>query len=275
MPDALHARIVPASRLSDDAYHADRSHVSSSTLKAILKSPLHYRWALANPRTPTKAMRLGTLIHAAVLEPERFAREFAVAPPLDLRTKAGKAALEALEAENPGKTVIFADDFASIERVRSGLAAHETARALLELRSEREESVFWTDPETGAPCKSRKDLRVDLDDGLIVDLKKTSSAERAAFARQVANLHYDLSAVMYTLGDAMAYGVAPQFVWVCVEEDTGAVGVYRPDEDFRARGRKNLRHALRLLAECRERDTWPGYQDGLSIETVSPPRWAA
>ncbi|HTQ44502.1 MAG TPA: hypothetical protein VMI75_17190, partial [Polyangiaceae bacterium] len=45
---------------------ADPLHFSA--LRCMSKSPAHYRAAVLSPREPTYAMRLGTAIHAVVLE---------------------------------------------------------------------------------------------------------------------------------------------------------------------------------------------------------------
>jgi hypothetical protein len=274
LDDPYDVRIVPAAQLSAEAYHADRTAVSSSKLKAILVSPLHFQCRLIEPNEPTPSMRLGTAIHAALLEPDRFACEYVRIEKHDLRTKAGKAAREAFMRQHEGKTFISQDDLDAIERLRDAIARHPVAHALLTLPSAREESVFWTDPETGIRCKSRKDLRINIGDGMIVDLKKTVSAAAGAFAKQVVSLDYDLSAAMYVAGDTLAYGARPKFVWLALEDRSGALVLYEPDPEFIARGQRQFRAALSLLSECRASDRWPGYQDGTKLEVLAPPPWA-
>ena len=75
------ARILE--NLTNAEYHASEG-ISASGLKLIGRSPLHY-WAAyldpkREPRVETPALKLGTAIHTAVLEPMRFADEYVVVP---------------------------------------------------------------------------------------------------------------------------------------------------------------------------------------------------
>ena len=72
-------------------YHADRSCVSVSGLKQILRSPAHFQAYLQGlTRKETPSMFMGTAIHARLLEPEVYAAEYVVAPEADKRTKEWK-----------------------------------------------------------------------------------------------------------------------------------------------------------------------------------------
>ncbi len=71
-------------------YHAHPA-IGSTALRALIRSAEHYHAeyvACTAPRAETPAMRRGT----AVLEPEKWATRYAVAPECDRRTKAGKEA---------------------------------------------------------------------------------------------------------------------------------------------------------------------------------------
>ncbi|MDZ4154211.1 PD-(D/E)XK nuclease-like domain-containing protein, partial [Methylicorpusculum sp.] len=66
--------IYSADALSNAAYHKDQSSVSSSQLKLLLRSPLHFQQGLNEAHEETPAMRIGTAIHTALLEPDQFRR---------------------------------------------------------------------------------------------------------------------------------------------------------------------------------------------------------
>ena len=55
--------------VTNEAYHADRSCVSVSGLKQLLRSPAHYQAYLNGHRKETPAMFLGPAVHARLLEP--------------------------------------------------------------------------------------------------------------------------------------------------------------------------------------------------------------
>ena len=48
--------------LSSEAYHAETECASNSNLSLLKRSPIHMKWAQANP-VESPAMRLGTLVH--------------------------------------------------------------------------------------------------------------------------------------------------------------------------------------------------------------------
>src|SRR5581483_10081660 len=97
--------------LTNEEYHAHRA-TSHSTLEMFRRSrklyhAIHVARTMDRPE-PTAAMQLGTHVHCAVLEPERFEAEYVYAPKCDRRTTAGKAAYAEFCAATAGKTVIDA-----------------------------------------------------------------------------------------------------------------------------------------------------------------------
>ncbi|NBO40554.1 MAG: hypothetical protein EBU92_03265, partial [Betaproteobacteria bacterium] len=61
------------------------------------------------------------------------------------------------------------------------IANHAGACTLLDGDIAIENSMFWTDQETGIECRARPDII--RPDGLIVDLKTTQDAGASAFAK--------------------------------------------------------------------------------------------
>ena len=74
-------------------YHATKA-VSQSLLKRLGQSPAKLRWHLDHPQDEkdSPAKRVGSAVHCALLEPEKFESSVVVMPDVDRRTKAGKAA---------------------------------------------------------------------------------------------------------------------------------------------------------------------------------------
>src|SRR5699024_4433160 len=62
-------------KMPEAAYHKHPAH-GSTAVRAALKSIAHFRHHQATELEPTAAMRLGSAVHCAVLEPERFEVEF-------------------------------------------------------------------------------------------------------------------------------------------------------------------------------------------------------
>lgn len=257
--------------LTNEAYHALEA-VSPSRLKVLARSPLHFFDQFLSEdrekREPTPAMLLGTALHTAVLEPELWSKTVAVPPhAFDRRTKVGKEAAAAFEAESAGKIVLTPDDADQVRRMADAVRKHPAAGFLLELPGRREASYTWTDPSTGLACKCRPDWHSE-DRRIVVDVKTTRDASRLEFAKSIANLDYHVQAAWNQ--DALQ---AEQFITIAVENVRPfAVAVYPASGAMIAAGQRRIEAAMALLAECQATDVWPGYGD-LVQEPIELPAW--
>jgi hypothetical protein len=251
-------------------YHA-RPEVSKSRLDLLNRSPLHF--ISAPPVVETAAMRIGTALHVAVLEPNDWSTLYACAPDVDRRTKEGKAAYAAALEAVGGGTLLPADDYAAVLGMAEAVSRSSVASKLLARSLDCEVSVFWTDEETGIECRARPDALAD-DRSFVIDLKTTDDASPGAFERSIAKWGYHRQAAFYLDGVAAATGKRPEaFVFVVVERNAPhAVASYALTDDALEQGRRENRRLLALLKECRELGKWPGYPD--SIQMISLPAWA-
>lgn len=245
-------------------YHADPA-ISASHLHAIARSPYHYwsRYLDPNrtPVEPTAAMRLGSLVHCAVLEPEDLLQRYSVAP--DRRTKEGKAAVARMAAE--GIEAVSESDMALALSMAASVRVHPAAAALL-AQGKAEQSFWWDDAATGLRCKCRPDWYIGA---TVVDLKTTTDASPAAFARSVATFRYHVQASHYLAG---LHG-AERFVFIAVEKTAPyAVAVYELDAAAMAAGDELRQRDMRIIADCRATTDWPGYGD--DCQALSLPSWA-
>lgn len=262
--------------LSNEAYHAAPG-VSKSMLDVVARSPAHYyaRFLAPErlPHEPTPAMRLGTAVHAAVLEPERFAAAYFAAPEgIDRRTNAGKAAWAQAIADNVGREMLTAEDYAVCMEISSAIRKHRIAGGLLR-SGMAERSFFAKDTETGLIRKARPDWITD--GGIAVDVKTTDDASPAAFGRSAANFRYDVQAAWYLDAVGMAVGESPsQFVFIaCEKAPPYAIGVYFIEAQHIETGREKARRDLLRIAECQAAKAWPDY--GNEVMPLLLPAWAA
>lgn len=260
--------------VSNAEYHGGAG-ISKSGLDRIAQSPLHY-WSEyldpnRAPRVETPAMKLGTAIHAAVLEPDVFRDGYLAAPKIDRRTSAGKAAFADLQAkaDERGAILLDADDYAACQTIAAQVRTHPSARALF-ANGKAEQSAFWTDAETGVLCKARPDWMMP---GAILDVKSTDDASLSGFQRSVVKWRYHVQAAWYLDGIAAATGEQMQAFIFCVFEKSPpyAAAFYYADADMIELGRREYRQALRLYADCLESDRWPGYPT--EILPISLPVW--
>lgn len=251
-------------------YHALPS-VSKSGLDLIRKSPAIYKYRRENPQLPTPAMRMGTLTHTAILEPDRMS-ELIVAPAVDRRTSAGKAAWEAFLIQSEGREIVTADELDQLDGIRRAVWAHPAASKALGMLREVETSIFWTDPEAGIECRCRPDGI--MANGAILDVKTTKDARPDEFARSIANYRYHVQAAFYSDGYAAAFGSPPKgFMFLAVEtEPPYLVACYVLDAKAVIRGRAEYQQDLATYKTCVETDTWPGLSADPII--IDLPRWA-
>lgn len=255
------------------AVYAATPGVSITRLKEIERSPAHYRHRLHHPAT-SAPLTLGTAAHCATLEPERYARDFAV---WDERTESGALRprrskdFAAFAAEHAGKTIVTGDEHAHAHAIANAVRGHVTAARYLET-GDPEVSMRWT---TGAhQSKGRVDW-LTVVDGLdvLVGLKTTVDCRPHVFGRQAARLGYAMQWAYYYDGYHAITGRLAKVVEIVVESAPPyAVAVYVVPAEVLELGRGTYLDMLDRLAECERADSWPGPVVGeVALEL---PRWA-
>lgn len=263
------AGLIPGIPIEE--YHRGAG-TSKSQLDQLAKSPAHYLASLTTQRKETAAMRIGSLFHGLVLEPERV--RIAVAPVCDKRTKDGKATWEAFCLENAGAEIVTAEEGEMLNGMVASVRAHPAANALLSGPGIAEGSAYWVDEYSGELCRCRPDFyRQDL--GIIVDLKSTEDASPKEFARSIAKYRYHVQSAFYQDGLEAATGeYVKGFIFVAVEKKAPfAVMVCQLDMQGFEAGRIAYKENLLALADCKASGKWPAYSD--RVETISLPAWAA
>jgi hypothetical protein len=256
----------------NEIYHGDRSAVSSSSLKLVLRSPAHFIALQEEPEESTVAKDFGTALHSALLEPEKYRELYVAKPTIDKRTKSGKALAETIAVELAGKMQISPASMAEIEAMVASARRHPRVIEMLQ-DGEAEVSYVWKDEATGILCKCRPDW---LNTEAIWDLKSCIDASEVGFSRACAKYKYHVSAAYYVEGVRKLTGKTLPFRFVASEKDPPyAVAVYEASEAFLRSGRRLVRQALDRLQDCRERGHWPSYQPEGRIEQLELPRWAA
>lgn len=243
--------------------------VSKSDLDLIAKSPLHWKQSV---RDETAAMRIGSAVHCAVLEPERFAKVYVTAPECEKRTKAGKEAFAEFEAANAGKIILSIDESSLCRSVTNSINRHTRAFHLLDGAAQAEVSALWSDQEFNVRCRARIDAISK--DGWLVDLKTTGDASPRAFAKSCANFRYHVQAAWYLDGYHAATRDLPAgFVFIAVEKTPPyAVAIYELDAKAVEYGRMLARRDLARYVTAKELDLWAGYSE--EITPLSLPSWA-
>lgn len=254
--------------ITNDDYHAGPG-MSSSALKQINRSPLHYKhiYLDGNRQQATASMTLGTIVHAIVLENGKLPEDFYVVDCSTRNTKIYKQAVD----DNPGKTLILSSELETATTVAAAVLNHDKAQLFLS-GSRNEVSIYWQ--ESNALMKCRPDAwRQDI--ASVGDLKTAQSASPDDFQRAIIKYGYDLSAAWYMRGIKAVTGERPRtWAWIVVETtEPYAVQVYAAEQALIERGNRLCNEALARLAECRATGKWPAYSD--HILPITCPAWAA
>lgn len=264
--------------MDDAAYHADPvkgGSLSNSGARLLLPphSPAEYDHVRRHGQRDTVAFQIGRAAHKQLLG---VGQDIVEIDANDWRTKAAKDQRD--EAIAAGKIPLLSKDFRHVGQMTSVLFRHRVAKALRDMPGKVEQSLFWQDAETGVWLRARIDFLPEQQPGkrsLLWDYKTAESAHPLKFTRSAANFDYFRQAAWY-LDGAKALGLAgddARFLFVVQEKEPPyLVSVIELDEDALEQGRRLNREAIRIYAECQQKNEWPGY--GEDVHLVSLPAYA-
>lgn len=267
----LLSRILPG--LSYQEYVALAGE-RSSNLKAMDVSAKHYVFRSQN-HTETRALKLGSAAHAAVLEPARFATGYVV---WDLKTKSGRAKSrsgkdwDAFEEEHADKVILTEREYLEAKAIRDAVRTDPVALRYL-AQGQPEVSMQW--PMLGRQCKARVDWLTTIDSrAAIVGLKSARDVREFLFGAQAAKLFYHIQWAWYYDGYVVITGEAPMMIEITVESVAPYdVVVYEIPNEIIVEGREKYMDLFKGVAECHELGQWPGVGRG-ALNTLSFPTWA-
>lgn len=264
--------------VTNSEYHAATDRVSHSAKECFRRSREAYRAQYIDKTIPwpepTEAMLLGTAIHAALLEPEWFATNYVASAKFDRRTNAGKAAAAEYAEQNAGKIIMDIEAWLTVNAVREAAMANRIVRTILEETPPemREHTLAWDCPETGVPCKCRRDINHP---NMQADLKSLAIPMSAsAVARRVAEFGYQRQGAFYRVGEKMFTGDDKPFVFIFLgTKPPYSVGVFDIDADDLEFAHKQNMETLAEMERCRAYPLLytPAY--ATEIQTLCLPKW--
>ena len=171
---------------SNAEYHANTA-ISSSQAKLALTSIQLFKDGMDGlvKHEETPAMRFGTAVHAAVLEPEAFSSQYYIGA-IDGRTKEGKAAKA--EMQEKGLIILPQEDSDRIERMLNRMPKHVHDM----LAPAKKELTIRVGSDRGEQCRFDA---LDVRDAY--DLKSIANIDMAQ--KQIGNLLYWFSAGWYNM----------------------------------------------------------------------------
>lgn len=204
---------------SNDYY--SRSEMSRSVLCDLDKMTLYKFYCkhiskTLTTSTDTPALYFGRAFHTAVLEPHKFNDEFAVAPKLDKRTKAGKEAFAEFEANSIGKDIISSDDNEMLNNMLFALGNHPASQIIKSCELKEAEFYFELDD---VDFRAKLDC-VNTQKHIIFDVKTTKEAFKnmKQFSQEMINHHNAEQVYIYSQAYQQKYGERPKFYFICIEK---------------------------------------------------------
>lgn len=264
---------------------------SALTVLALGGTPAHYRASMVYHTRSNKSMTIGTIAHAALLEPELF-QKYRVLPDT-VRQRRGKD-YEQLCADNPGVEWVTPSEWVSVgeqkcraELIRENALRHPLVADMLERATHREVSVVTTDHITHMRYKIRPDIAAP---DFLADVKTHSKKTPYDAARSGYNFGLHIQSAMYSDGWTRETGGKPDmnpipFWFIFIEsEPPHLVTVHNGHAAYDERnqevsptaylelGREQYRNALRQVRDCEQTGIWPGHPT--EVLDMAIPRFA-
>ena len=247
-------------QITNEQYHA-ADGLSRSQLMLFDKSPYHFWYEVysgkAEKKETTPAMLLGSLFHTLLLEPDLFAEHYAISPKIDRRTTKGKEEYQIFMDENKDKILLTDEQYSKVCVMVEHIKQHEIVSTLVD-GAVFEQSIFWTDKETGLQFKVRPDIWASK---MVVDLKTTNDSNPVSFSRSALNYGYFLQAGMIFEACQSLGKPIDMFVFLVAEKEAPYVpaALILNDEAIQY-GIKQFAKYKNKLKQCLDANKWPGYQ---------------
>lgn len=248
-----------------EAQYRKAEGISKSDLDYIAppRTPAHFK-ALKDglmPKVESPAMRMGSIIHRAVLEPDTMEGAYSVRPEkLDLRTAEGRE----WKTAQGEKEILTAAEWSTVIGVRDSVWAHPYAKRILK-DAQTEMCLFAEDD--GIVRKARLDALVG--GSAIPDLKTAGSADPMEFERSLGRFRYHVQAAYY-IDLCRLIGIPKdQFLFIVVEKEPPyAVAVYSLDQDAIDLGRMEYKRDLGMVKDCLEKGVWPSFTTDITVVSL-------
>lgn len=284
---------MPRLQLTEPEYRA-LDLWSWSTAKHVLTCPAEALDQRQRPIDTTDSMRLGTMLHCAILEPAEYHQRYVVPPAVERQpgweVEGGRGAYTL--AALPGQTYAtkaearaalgasLAGEWVTAELLADVWARAEAARELLGPGVQTE--VMLTGVIEGAACKGMADI---LGGGVVIDVKTMADVSPRAVQRAAHDGCWAGQLWTYgELGRQAGMGTPERYGILVVQaprvsgSPLGLSSSRQPrphcrlvwmDEAMVAAGRADALRVWRTVRQCEASGVWPDYE----AEALTLPRW--
>ena len=251
--------VLGAYLIDDRDYHSlDPMQFCSSTLLKDVrrKSPLHAKVYSNSANPPSESMRLGTAIHCALFEPERFSADYIEEPEIeDKRKNPGRKEWEEFKEKHADKIadkrVLSSKDLSNIVGCKESILTNIPFFT----GGHSEVSLFWPCRFTGIQMKAKVDYLKRYE---VIDLKTTGDASAWVYQTRRYNLGLQMS--HYSAGFEAIFGFEPSFTFVVAErEPPHGIKTFIYDSQGIGINRDIYKDCVQQWAACLDSQVFPGY----------------
>lgn len=241
-------------KCTNSEYHGDKTWLSSSQLKLILKSraKFHDEVILGNRISSTStAFDEGSYVHSLILEPEMIKEEYAF---FEGWRKQGKD-WTAFKAEygDSGRILLSKPQAKRCESYHNAFTKREEAVKLIS-NGKPEESICAE--INGMKLKMRSDW-INVEDGYIADVKTSAfPVDSESFKMTMDKYDYQLSGALYSMIAEEYYGKPFDFYYVAISKSDIVCEVFKTSDDTMTEGRHKVLKAIKTYKECIESGDW-------------------
>ncbi len=251
--------------------------VNFSLLKKYMQSPAHFQWAYEHQEEDadeTKALMMGKAIHCLTLEPEKFEKRFTfidfekrpvkvgkTGGVADYRTKENRDWRDFLKnaSEIAGQTMLEKDDYDTILQMAESVKGNKAAASLLK-GCENEQTITWTDPESGVKCKGIVDFN-NVSKLLHGDLKSMEDASPSSIGNYIQKWLTHVQMAFYADGLEQIHGKPfnTSFIIAIEKKAPNICQPYFLDEEDIELGRSIYKSLLNIHKKCVREEKWGSY----------------
>ena len=245
--------------------------LNASRVVPMRRSPMYYHHVLNNPQPETDAMRLGTLAHRMILEPNTV-NNIAIWGREEWQKVRNGGKWDAFQRENAGKQILTAGDFDKAVSMSASALENAPIRKYAYLPGPTEVSMFWRHPRSGRPMKARIDKLIS-ETHTIADLKTTRDSRPFRFSTQAHTLGYVVKMAHYWSGYQILTGIAPAIKLLAIESKLPCESVvFNVSRDTLLLGLEELENLIYRIEECEQSGKWPALETD-EVE-LTLPAWA-
>ena len=215
--------------------------LSYSSIKWLLKSPKWFDYKRRKPDPETQALRDGRLVHAEILEPQKYETFNFV----DVSSKNTKKWKLAVEESGKANTFTLKEKYMN-SRVSTAFLQNDRAVSFL---SGAETEVPALELIHNIPVRGKADIYKAGE--FVADVKTTNDGVKSVdlkgggvtnqFKFTISKYDYDLQAYLYT----QLFNV-PDFWWLVVDKTTTDIGIFKASAETLESGRLKLQAAMQI-----------------------------